>query len=49
MVVCTSKDPGGGAGISAQKLIMYRSMGNGIFPMLTRRWSCVRYSRKAVR
>lgn len=28
MVVWTWKDPGGGAGISEQKLVMYRSMGN---------------------
>ncbi len=27
IVVCTSKEPGGGAGNSEQKLVMYRSMG----------------------
>ena len=37
MVVWTSNEPGGGAGISAQKLTMYRSMGNVMESLLTRR------------
>eukprot|EP00977_Amphora_coffeiformis_P012296 scaffold3038_cov163-Amphora_coffeaeformis.AAC.11 len=37
IVICTSKDPGGGAGISAQKLTMYRSIGSGMVPLLARR------------
>lgn len=49
MVVCTSKDPGGGAGISEQKLVMYRSRGKVISPNLDSRLSCVKYSRKAAK
>ena len=32
MVVWTSNDPGGGAGTSEQKLVMYRSTGSCMFP-----------------
>ena len=34
MVVCTSNDPGGGAGISEQKFVMYRSSGRIIPPLV---------------
>ena len=49
MVVCTSKDPGGGAGISRQMFVMYRSIGSVISPIFDNLFSCVKYSRKAMR
>jgi hypothetical protein len=55
-VVWTWNEPGGGAGISEQKLVMYRSMGRVMAFLeefsgvsLERRWSWVRYSRNATR
>ena len=49
IVVCTSNDPEGGAGTSAQKLVMYLYTGIYISPLRMILSSCVRYSRNTTR